>query len=121
MIEETSPRRTRLIARKGLEFVAIRITDIACIYTEQKIVYVVDRTGTKYIGEQNLSQLEGELDNNLFFRANRQFIININFVRGYKPVHKVKLQVALTLPDLQQPIIISQETAPIFRNWIYNA
>ena len=121
MKEESLPRKNRLIVRKGLEFVALKIDEIACIYTEQKIVYVIDRTGIKYIGEQNLSQLESELDNMQFFRANRQFIININFVRGYKTVDKVKLQVAMTLPDLQQPIIISQETAPVFRHWIYNA
>ena len=121
MIEESIPKRNRLIVRKGLEYIALKTADIACIYTEQKLVYVVDRAGVKYIGEQNLSQLEIELDGNQFFRANRQFIINVNFVRGYKTVDKVKLQVALLLPELHQPIIISQETAPVFRNWIYNA
>jgi len=114
-------KKKRLLVKKGLENISLRLDDIALFYTENKIVYVIDRWGKKYMADKNLSELEIELDTDTFFRANRQYIININFVRGFKSYEKVKLLVDLTLADLNHFIIISQEMAPQFREWMHNA
>jgi DNA-binding LytR/AlgR family response regulator len=110
--------RTRLLVRKGIENIPLSIKDIVIIYTENKLVYVVDKDGKKYIADRHLTELEQELDNSIFFRVNRQYIINIGFVKSYKAYEKVKLQVDLTMPDLHHHIVISQEMAPCFRKWI---
>jgi DNA-binding LytR/AlgR family response regulator len=73
------------------------------------------------MSDHNLTELEDALDQASFFRANRQYIININYIRGFKAYEKVKLQVDLTLPDLNHCIIISQEMAPQFKEWMQNA
>jgi DNA-binding LytR/AlgR family response regulator len=114
-------RKSRLVVRKGLEHIALRLEEIVLFYTENKLVYVIDRLGKKYMADKNLSDLEEDLDKSHFFRANRQYIININFIRGFKTYEKVKLQVDLVLPDLNHCIIVSQENAPQFRQWIFNA
>ncbi len=113
-------KRTRLVVRKGLENIALKLEDIVLFYTENKLVYVLDKNGKKYIADRNLSDLEVELDET-FFRANRQYLINIQYVKGYKPFDKVKLLVDLLIPELNHCIIVSQETAPAFRKWIYQA
>ncbi|MFI5130753.1 MAG: LytR/AlgR family response regulator transcription factor [Chitinophagales bacterium] len=114
-------KKKRMIVKKGMENISLRMEDIVLFYTENKIVYVIDRWGKKYLADKNLSELEEELDSNIFFRANRQYIININFVRGFKSYEKVKLMVDLTLPELNHCIIVSQEMAPQFREWMHNA
>lgn len=114
-------RRTRMVVKKGTGYVLLKLEDIVVIYTENKITYVVDRDGKKYVGERNLTEVESSLDKRMFFRANRQFIVNIEFIRSYKTYEKVKLQVDLTLPGLTSPIIVSQETAPQFREWVAEA
>lgn len=114
-------RRTRVIVKKGLENIPLLLSDVVLFYTENKIVYVVDRNGKKYLLDKNLSELEEELDDTYFFRANRQYIINIRYVKGFKSYEKVKLYVDLSIPELHHDIIISQETAPEFRKWIYEA
>jgi DNA-binding LytR/AlgR family response regulator len=116
-----NPKKKRLIVKKGLENISLRLEDIVLFYTENKVVYVIDLFGKKYLADKNLGELEEMLDENLFFRVNRQYIININFVKGFKAYEKVKLLVDLTLPDLNHCIIVSQETAPQFREWMYNA
>ena len=113
-------KKTRLIVRKGLEWLAIKIDDVAVLYTENKLVYVLDRWGRKYIGEKNLGSMELDLDENHFFRANRQYIININFIKGFRSFEKVKLMIDMNLPEWKHEIIVSQENAPQFRQWIYN-
>ena len=104
-----------------MENISLRLDEIALFYTENKIIYVVDQTGKKYLSDKNLTDLEEELDEGMFFRANRQYIVNINYVKGFKAYEKVKLLVDLTLPEINHCIIISQETAPAFRKWMYEA
>jgi DNA-binding LytR/AlgR family response regulator len=114
-------KKSRLVVRKGLEHIALRLEEIVLFYTENKLVYVIDRLGKKYLADKNLGDLEQDLDESMFFRANRQYIVNINFIRGFKTYEKVKLQVDLAIPDLNHCIIVSQENAPQFRQWIFNA
>ncbi|HVZ55080.1 MAG TPA: LytTR family DNA-binding domain-containing protein [Chitinophagaceae bacterium] len=119
--EINSRRRSRLLVRKGLENLSLKLSEVILFYTENKVVYVVDQSGRKYLADRNLSDLEEELDPAVFFRANRQYIVNINFVKGFKAYEKVKLLIDLTVPDLNHAIIVSQETAPAFRKWMYDA
>jgi len=118
---ENNRKRTRMIVRRGREWIAIKFEEMVMAYTENRIVFVIDRDGNKFMSEKNLAELENELDPGLFFRANRQFIINSNYIRGFKSFEKVKLLVEIKTPEIKKEVIISQENAPHFRNWLYNA
>jgi len=111
-------KRTRIVVKKGVENISVKLEDAVLFFTENKVVYLIDKTRKKFVVDKNLSVLETELDPSIFFRANRKYIININFVKAYKSFEKVKLVVELNLPELQHNIIVSQETAPLFRKWI---
>jgi DNA-binding LytR/AlgR family response regulator len=121
MVKQFSKWKSRIMVRKGIENIPLKLKDVALFYTENKVVYIIDKSGKKYLGDKNLSELEEELQPDRFFRANRQYIINIDYVKGFKAFDKVKLQVDLLVPDINHSIIISQETAPVFRKWMYDA
>lgn len=111
--------RKRLLVKKGIENIAMKLEDIGLLFTENKLVFVVDgKTGTKYISDKNLSVLEKQLDNTVFFRANRKYIVSINYIKAFRPFEKVKLQVDLSLADQLRQVVISQETSKSFKNWI---
>ncbi len=114
-------KKTRLLVKKGMKTIALRLEDITLFYTENKVVYVLDYCAKKYISDKTLTELEEELDRDIFFRANRQYIVSINHISGFKPFEKVKLAIDLAIPDIPHSIIISQETAPAFRKWMYDA
>lgn len=114
-------RKTRLLVKKGLENIALRLEDVALIYTQNKLVYVIDNISKKYISDKTLSELEEELDDTTFFRVNRQYIVNINYVKSFKAFEKVKLLIDITIPEINHSIVISQETAPAFRKWMHDA
>ena len=111
-------KKKRLLVKKGLENISLLLDDVVLFFTENKIVYVIDKTGRKYLVDKNLSDLEADLDNKTFFRVNRQYIINLHFIRSFKAYERVKLQIELTVTDLNYFIVVSQETAPLFRKWI---
>ena len=116
-----SRKKTRLIVQKGVEYVPLFVKDVVLIYTENKLTYVLDKEGRKYICEKNLADLVMLLDKERFFRANRQYIVNMEYIRSYRSYGKSKLQVELILADAKHSIIVSQETAPHFRSWISEA
>jgi len=109
-----------MIVKKGLESISLKMEDIVLFYTENKIVFVIDNEGRKYMADKNLSDIADQLDENMFFRANRQYIVNLQYIRGFKPFEKVKLRLDL-IPALTHDIIVSQETAPHFRRWMQEA
>jgi DNA-binding LytR/AlgR family response regulator len=113
-------KKVRLIVKKGYENISMKIEDIVLFYTENRVVYIFDKDGKKYLSDKTMNDLEAELDDSIFFRANRQYIINLNFIKSFKSYDKVKLQVRLNIPEINHLIIISQKTAPDFRSWIMN-
>ncbi len=114
-------KKTRLLVKRGITHIALLLTDISVIYTKNKLVYVVDRESKKYSIDKTLSELGDELEGHIFFRANRQYIININFVKSFKGYKKVKLLVDMNIPGLEEPVIISQHVAPAFKKWMEDA
>ena len=113
--------KSRLLVKKGLEHILLRVEDVILFYTENKIVCVLDKFSKKYILDKTLTELETELDDKMFFRANRQYIVNLNYVKGFKPFEKVKLVIDLNVPEVSHAIIVSQETAQSFRKWVRDA
>jgi two-component system LytT family response regulator len=111
-------KRSRILVRKGAEFQTVRIEDAGYFFTEHKLIFLVDKENRKYMAEKsNLSELEEELDKNLFYRANRKYIINANYIKRFKPLEKSKISVELVLP-VNEEIIISQENSASFKKWI---
>jgi DNA-binding LytR/AlgR family response regulator len=111
-------KRSRILVKKGMEFQTVRVEDTGYFFTEHKLVFLVDKENRKYMAEKNnLSELEEELDRNVFYRANRKYIINANYVKRFKPLERSKISVELTLP-VSEEIIISQENSASFKKWI---
>jgi DNA-binding LytR/AlgR family response regulator len=110
--------KKRLVVRKGMMNISLKLEDIVLFYTEDKVIYAIDRDGKKYVCDKNLSELDEELKDAGFFRVNRQYLVNAEYIRGYKSFEKVKLTVDLVVPFADHLIIVSQETAPLFRRWM---
>ncbi len=108
--------RYRIVARKGTEFVALDVDDVAYFYTEHKIVFVKDFNGRQLIVDRNLAEFESELDKTKFFRINRKYIAHLKAIDRFKPDNG-KIQVFLK-PETKEEVHVSKETAPEFRSWI---
>lgn len=58
----------------------VRVSDINHIETENKTVYLRLNNGTSEVVNMSMDELEQQLNPDCFFRANRQYIINIEYV-----------------------------------------
>ncbi|MDP4149966.1 MAG: LytTR family DNA-binding domain-containing protein [Bacteroidota bacterium] len=117
-INNHDKKKSRILVKRGTEFQTVRVEDTCYFFTEHKLVFLVDKENRKYMAEKsNLSDLEEELDRNVFYRANRKYIINANYVKRFKPLERSKISVELVLP-VNEEIIISQENSASFKKWI---
>ena len=93
---------------------------IVCFQSVNKLSYVLEENREKYKVTQTLKELEDILPKNLFFRANRQFIVSRAHVTGYSSSTFQKIQVTWKdEPGEHLPaIIISKYTAPEFKKWL---
>jgi DNA-binding LytR/AlgR family response regulator len=110
------PAKTRIVAKKGNEFIALDLDDVAYFFTEHKLVFVKDFSGRQLIIDKNLGDLESMLDKTKFFRINRKFIAQLKGIEKFRS-DKGKIRIFLK-PEMKEEIHVSKETAPEFRLWI---
>ena len=91
--------------------------DINHIYTENKIVKLYMNDSSSEVVSISMEELEKQLNPNYFFRANRQFIINIKSIKSLSNYFGGKLKIRLTLyPEIE--VVISKDKAPALKEWI---
>jgi DNA-binding LytR/AlgR family response regulator len=106
----------RIVVKKGTEFIALDVNEIAYFFTEHRIVFVKDFGGRQFIADKTLSEFESALDSKLFFRINRKFIANLKAIEKFKSDNgKVKI---FLNPSAKEDVHVSKEAAPDFRKWI---
>lgn len=109
--------KTALLVSLRDKIIPIQVKDIAFFYFENKTVTIRTNTNQKYTLSSTLDDLEKVLNPVMFYRANRQFIINkgslINAERFFARKLVAKLQV-----DTPETIIISKAKASEFLSWI---
>jgi len=120
LIENQMSRKefsTRLIVRKGLDTVPIEVSQIAYFFSEHKITFAKTVDDQTYMIDETLADLENRLDPSLFFRANRQYLIQIKALRNFRSTNSSKIQLELK-PSSKSEVVVSKESAPRFRKWV---
>jgi len=107
----------RIIIRYGDTIKMVEIMDVAYFYTEDKINFLCTKGNLRYPIDQNLDELESIVDDTIFFRINRQYIININAIDKMLAWSKSRVKVILK-PACDQETIVSTERSPYFKEWL---
>ncbi|MGQ1787531.1 MULTISPECIES: LytR/AlgR family response regulator transcription factor [unclassified Saccharicrinis] len=109
--------RKRFLVSKRDAFFAIPVEDVAYIYFEAKITYVVTFDRKQHIINFTLDKLEEELDPAVFIRANRQAIVNLKAIHSLENHFGGKLVVKL-LPQFDEKFMVSRAKASVFKEWL---
>jgi DNA-binding LytR/AlgR family response regulator len=85
----------RFLVTIGRQMKLVPADEVAYFFTENKMVYLVTFQQAKYNTGFTLERLEQQLNPALFFRINRQFIINISAIVKLFPASKSRMKVVL--------------------------
>lgn len=111
--------KERFTIRVGNRTFFVGYSETAFLYSSEKITHLVTTEGKQYIYDRSLDRVFPELPDEMFFRANRQFIVTRNVVREIKTAANGKIKVYLNTTDrFPHRIIVSRLKAAAFREWI---
>lgn len=110
--------KEKFIVNVRNQWMPVNTNDIAC-FCKEVLNYIYLFNGEKYmIDYVTLEEVEELLDPKQFYRANRQFIINIDAIQSVKPVENSKLIIHLKEPNHKLEIDMSRLKSPEFKKWM---
>lgn len=109
-------KRHFLIPVKGDKLIPVQTDELACFFVDSGIIKAMSFEGRSYSMDFTLDELTDLLDPELFFRANRQFIISRKAIKDIDLWFNSRLSVNLivAVPD---KIVISRGRIPEFKAW----
>jgi len=114
---ENDKEKERMLTYVRNELVPVAIKDIAYVYTENTITYVICFDGKRSTTNMSLDDMYAHLNATLFFRANRQFIISIRAIDKIIKYGNSQLKILLQSKTSEE-IIISKNKAAEFKQWL---
>lgn len=116
--EVFSPRyKERFLAKIGQRTFFIQTDAVAFFYADNKIIYLVDVSGSRFAINYSIEKLEPLLDPHYFFRINRKMIVHSKMVELVRPYLNSRLKLTLKNISHDEEIIVSREKVTAFRKW----
>ena len=115
-----SGKGVEITIEKGAKIAKLNYENIACFYSQNRIVYTVKVDGTTVPTSFTLNELEEKINDALFFRVNRQMIIHRASVDQIEKIENGKLRIWLKtiLRDaIVSDINISRYKRRAFMEW----
>lgn len=113
-----APRyRERFLVSRKDEYTTIDVKSVCFIHSQQNITRIYLTDGTSVAISSTLDQLEKEMSPASFFRANRQYIIQVSHIKKVSNWFNYKLKVEINGYPKEE-ILISREKAAGFKKWL---
>ncbi len=109
--------KARFLAKVGQKLFFVETPDIAYFQAENKIVYLVDKEGNRYVIDYTLEKLETLLDPEQFFRLNRKYLIRYTAIQQIRPYSNSRLRLQVKGAPANEEIVISRERVADFKQW----
>lgn len=114
LIKEEKQKLSRILVKIGYNLKIVQTDEVSCFFSENKIVYLQTKERV-FPTDFTLEELQEVLDNKCFFRVNRQFIINSNYIKNIhtSPYYKVEMEF-----QPAEEISVSRDRVKDFKDWL---
>jgi len=114
LIKKDKTTLSRILVKIGYNLKIVQTHEVSCFFSENKIVYLQTNERT-YPSDFTLDELEEVLEEKKFFRVNRQFVINSDYIKNIhtSPNYKVELNF-----QPAEEITVSRDRVKDFKDWL---
>jgi DNA-binding LytR/AlgR family response regulator len=112
----TGYRSNFLVPVKGDKLIPLPAETIACFFIDSGIIYAISFDQKRYRFDYTLDDLIEMLDPDMFFRANRQYIISRMAIKDIDLWFNNRLSVNLKFP-VPEKILVSKARISEFKSW----
>lgn len=109
--------KSRLVSKMGSQILHLSVAEIAYLYSEDKITFVIMTNGKRYMLGYTLDQLERMLDPAAFYRLNRKYMAHVQAIDAIHKHFNSRLKVTLK-PPVTDDILISRARVASFLEWL---
>jgi DNA-binding LytR/AlgR family response regulator len=121
LIETIEKRESRFKKRFVISVAGkIRVIEtgnIAFFWSKEKNTFLTSTDKKSYPIDFSLDQLESMIDPEIFFRVNRQFIVQYKSIDKIDVLSKSRIRIT-TSPPADDEILVSSARTPEFRSWL---
>ena len=114
---DSKRHKSSFLVQQRDTLIPLEVSEIAYFTIDAGIVKAVSFDGKNYIIDEKLEEIEASLNPDLFFRANRQFIIQKRAIVNLTIYFNGKLILNIE-PKPSDRIIISKAKPPQLKNWM---
>ncbi len=114
--EKSQPKASSILIYQKEKIIPIKLEHIAMFYIKDLVVWLQPFVGKAVVVDKTLDALEQQCGD-LFFRANRQYLINKNAVKDASHNLSRKFIITLTIP-YNDIITTSKEKLTLFKEWL---
>lgn len=108
--------KERFTVHVGRSVMLVPQAEVAC-FVKEEIIYLINHEGRKLITDyRSLDEVEELLNPDGFYRANRQYILQLPFIESFRCDDTGKLHVRVKEVKMDD-VIVSKEKAADFRKW----
>jgi two-component system, LytTR family, response regulator LytT len=113
----TKPHRRSFLVHYRDRLIPVEASRVCWFYTANEIVYANLADNRQYVIDLTMELLEKELDPEVFFRANRQFIVNRAAIQEVNFYFNGRLSLKVS-PQPAEQVLISKARVPEFKGWM---
>jgi DNA-binding LytR/AlgR family response regulator len=119
LLNQMQPRlKERFLIKIGDHYRSVQVSGINCFFIKERCNFILVDKGKNYAIDYSLDKVEKMLDPKLFFRVNRDFIINFNAIRDIVAYSSNKLKIIIDSWTDNEEILISRERVADFKKWM---
>jgi len=109
--------KTSILVHYKESFIPIAINKIAFFVVENEILYIQTFDNQRYPVFKSITEIESNVDPSVFFRINRQVLLNKNAIKEVQPYFNRKVIIKTDVRTNEQ-LIVSRLKVTEFMNWI---
>lgn len=112
------PHKSRFVVRIGEQLHTIRVEDISCFVSKEKMTYLFKKDNKKFIIDYTLEQLEQLLSPETYFRINRKCLVNMDSIKDIRVYLNNRLKISIDHFNDSEEMVVSREKVQDFKNWL---
>ncbi len=112
----TKKASTSIVIKYRNRIIPIAVEKIALCFIENGVTYVYTHAHRKFVHTETMDELQEKLSP-LFFRVNRQYLVNKNAIKNAEELFSRKLKLQLIFP-WDDEITVSKEKKRKLLNWL---
>lgn len=110
--------KERFLIKIGEHYRSIQVSRINCFFIKERCNFINVDNGKNYAIDYSLDKVEDIIDTKMFYRVNRNFIINFSAIQDIIAYSSSRLKIILTNWTGKDEIVVSRERVAEFKDWM---